>query len=333
LIFNKEFKKSDLVVQYQPHVAVLNGKVAVNYLNQAANLDTYFVLTPHWTMGVFDHVTYLKNDGLAGTVFSDADAATATSIQNTFFDNAATWLFNSVGAGFTYAFSGRTILTISPNVAYSRTSGLAVANSQRSSLDYATSLELRHIVSARTSFVGNYTNKLSQFNGLTPNTTFNTLEIGAYHQFTPTISVNILGGGTQTNQAGRQKLWTATGSVSVFKTFVRGSASLAYSRGDTLSGFVTNHLGDRIDLLGRYRVTRRLGANAGIGYDRELESELHISGKYVTGEVNYALTPTVSLFSDYVYKIQRGNSVQLFSGNRSFSSFGIRWDPTAIRHQ
>jgi len=329
LIFDKEFGKSRLALQYQPRIGVANGQVAFDYLNQTAAADTYFLLSPHWTMGLFDHFTYSNNASLIGGVFADANTVTSTTIQNNFLDGTASWLSNSSGVSFSDTITPRTVLTVSPALNYSRTSGFAGAKGAVfSNLDYATSVGVRHAISPRTSLLADYTNKLSRFKGTAQNSVYNTYEVGGIHQFTQTIGANAAIGVTEVSYVGRSRLWTATGSVSVFKAFQRGNLSFVYSRGDTLSGFVTNHLGEREDVLYRYRLSRNLSTVVGGGYQRELQGGLSIAGKYLDGQLTYSLTPTLSVFTNYAYKLQSGNNFQVFAGTRTFFSGGIRWDPT-----
>ena len=151
--------------------------------------------------------------------------------------------------------------------------------------------------------------------------------ISYIHQFTPTIGATVVVGATLSTYSGSGSYWTSSGSASVFKSFRRSSISAVYSRGQYLGGYVTNHVGDRADVLYRQRLTMRLGFTGSLGYQRELQASTGAYGKYGEGELNYDLTPSTGVFGDYVYKIQTGDSVQLFNGTRNFISFGIRWAP------
>jgi hypothetical protein len=52
-----------------------------------------------------------------------------------------------------------------------------------------------------------------------------------------------------------------------------------------------------------------------------------VSAKYATGEVDYILSRSFTLFSSYAYQIQLSNNPQVFGGITNFGSAGIRWNP------
>ena len=328
LILDKEWSRSRIAVQYQPRLAIAPGQVSFDYMNQNANFTTYFQLTPRWTMGIFDGFYYTNTDSMLGALYADADAVSLISVQNVVLDTSAKYLSDAGGVSFSYALTPRTYVSFSPGGGYTRTSGLSIANGSeisRTSLTFGASV--RHIISPRTTIGFEYTDNYSQFTSNLPLSQYHSFGITYIHQFTATIGASILAGATLSTYSGEGSYWTSSGAISVFKSFRRASISAVYSRGQYLGGYVTNHIGDRADVLYRQRLSMRLGFTGSIGYQRELSGSTGAYGKYGEGEVNYELTPSTGLFADYVYKIQTGDTVQLFNGSRDFISAGIRWSP------
>jgi len=124
-----------------------------------------------------------------------------------------------------------------------------------------------------------------------------------------------------------QQYWGESGDISIFKVFPRGRVSVVYGRGLPGSGYVTNYLSQRVDVIGYYMLSRRLAGNIGFGYEAQESNPQVVSGKYATGEISYMLSPTWSTVVSYAYKIQYSNNAQVFSGIRNFASIGLRWNP------
>ena len=330
IILDQPFGRSRLTLQYAPRVAITNGQVAYDYMNQNVGVTTYFQLGPRWTLGLSDVFMTTSNAGLQGGVFADANSLTSTTLQNDFIDNSETFLTNVAALSLTYGISPRTMVTLSPSLVYDRTSGLTPAlGGNISGLNAGLDFRVRHLLDARTT-IGAYANtRFVQFNGLLPSSSYYTLGLSVSRQLTATTGVNVDLGVTQSVFVGQQKYWDMTGAISFFKTFQRTRFSILYTRGQPTSGYVTNYLSQRVDGIVHFRTTARLSFDAGVGYQAEQASPNQVSGTYVTGEVDYLLGRTWSVFSTYAYKVQDSNNVQLYQGSRDFASIGLRWYPNA----
>ena len=122
--FDKQIGANNrLTFQYLPRIAVTNGQVAYDYLNQNVAIDSYFLLSPRWTLGLSDQFVLTSNQGLTGGAFADASAVTSTTLQNVFLNANDTYLTNVAAAALSYSASPRTIVIITPSLVYQHTSG------------------------------------------------------------------------------------------------------------------------------------------------------------------------------------------------------------------
>jgi hypothetical protein len=329
IVVDKTWDRNRFTFQYQPRVAATDGDVAYDYLNQQAGINTFFMLSPRWTLGLSDRFLATRNSGLAGGVYADANTVTSTTLQSDFLDNSETYMTDIASLSASYAVSPRMLLTFSPSFVYQRTSGLTTAEGgDITAADVAFDARFRYLLNARTSVGAYSTESFVQFTGLIPTSTYYTFGASVSRQLTMTIGVSANVGVTESVFQSEQ-YWGESGEISVFKVFPRGRVSVVYSRGLPGTGYVTNYLNQRVDVIGYYQFSRRLTGNAGVGYEAQESNPEVVSGKYATGEVDYVLSPNWGVFTSYAYKIQYSNNPQVFGGIRNFASIGIRWNPNA----
>ena len=326
--------------QYLPRIAVTNGHVAYDYLNQNVAINSYFLLGPRWTLGLSDQFVITSNQGLTGGVFADASAVASTTLQNVFLNTNDTYLTNVAAASFSYSSSPRTILTLTPSLIYQHTSGLTDtldptlppdAGNAFSSLNVSFDARFRYLLNALTSVGAYASTSLVQFNGLIPTSNYYTFGGSISRQLTATTGVALDLGITESVFQSRQQYWSPTGTVTLFKIFRRGRISGVYTRGLPASGYVSNNLTQRVDVIAHYMFSPRLSMDAGFGYEAQDSGPEIVSGKYVTSEMDYALSPQWSVFGTYAYKIQNSTDIQVFAGTTNFASFGLRWNPNSNR--
>jgi hypothetical protein len=329
VILDKDWGRNRFTVQYDPRVAATDGELAYDYLNQQAGINTYFMLGPRWTLGLSDRFLATRNQGLAGGVFADANTVTSTTLQSDFLDNSETYMTDIASASVSYAATPRLLITFSPSAVYQRTSGLTPEDGgDISGLDLAFDARFRYILNARTSVGAYSTESFVQFSGLIPTSSYYTFGVSLSRQLTMTTGISLDFGVTD-SLFQTQQYWGSSGDISFFKIFPRGRLSVVYGRGLPGSGYVTNYLSQRVDVIGYYILSRRLTANLGLGYEAQESSTELVSGKYATGEIDYILGPHWSTFVSYAYKIQYSNNAQVFAGIRNFGSIGLRWTPNS----
>jgi hypothetical protein len=322
--------------QYLPRIAVTNGQVAYDYLNQNVAINSYFLLAPRWTLGLSDQFVLTSNQGLTGGAFADASAVTSTTLQNVFLNTNDTYLTNVAAASFSYTPSSRTLLTLTPSLVYQHTSGFTDTLDQDlppdqgsafSSLNVTFDARFRYLLNARTSVGAYASTSLVQFNGLLPTSTYYTFGGSVSRQLTMTTGVSLDVGITESVFQSRQQYWSPSGTVTFFKVFPHGRIAAVYTRGLPASGYVSNNLTQRADVIAHYMFSPRLMLDAGFGYEAQDSGPEIVSGKYATGELDFVLAPRWTVFGTYAYKIQDSNDIQVFAGTTNFASFGLRWTP------
>jgi hypothetical protein len=333
IYYDHQFQRGRLALQYQPRLMIIDGKVIGDFVNQNVNLDSYVVLSSRWVMGLDEHVTYYGSKNVYGDTFLDADSVTATTVQNNFLEGSGTWVSSSTGASFSYLWSPRMKIAISPSYTYSHSTS-TLDNTQTgtfssesfSSNGYSARATASYDMTESRSIGAYYYFQYLTSSNSFANTTYHGLGVSASQRITPSFAVNGSIGATTANFSGGRQ-WDSAFALGVIKSFQRSNVALSYSRGETLAGYVTNHLGERIDLRAVQGWTRRFQTGVGAGYQREISQPTGLWAKYVHGNMSYRLTAQLNLFSTYVHKWQKSSDPQLFSGGNDFVLFGIGWTP------
>lgn len=324
IVFDKEFRHSRIAVQYVPRMTILNGQVFGDFVNQDTGANIVFTLTPRLTMDLADHFIYYRSQNSFADIFLSADAVSGATFQKDFIEAPASWLSNTVNAAFTYSLSARTRIFVSPNYTYATTSGQSTATTFPSVNEYGVNANLTHDLTARSGVTASYTEQTDVLQGSSYRTIYQSMQGGYYHSFNGGWNLSGSGGVITANfQAGRN--WSGSGTASIVKSFRRSRAALAYYRGHTFSGYISQQFSDRADATYQLYVGRRWTMGAGVGYLRDVVTANGVSGKYGEGNLSFGLTRSLSLFGTYVYKWQRGDNVAVFSGNTSYTRFGIQW--------
>lgn len=326
IVFDKQFRKTQVVLQYVPRATIFNGQVFANFVNQDTSANIVFALTPRLTLNLGDHFVYYKSNNSFVDIFLDADPISGATLQKDFIQGPASWLLNSVTAPITYLVSARTRITVAPNYLYATTSGQATSTTIPSAHEYGVNVSVSHDLTARSSLSGLYTEQTDVFPGSSFKTIYQTLQGGYSHSFNGGWSVSGNFGLITVNFASGRS-WSESGSASLYKNFRRSRAALAYFRGHSFSGYVGRQFNDRVDASYQLNIGRRMVLGGSAGYLRDVNSINGIWGKYAQGNVSFGLTPTLSVFSSYVHKWQRGDNQQVFSGNTDFLRFGLQWMP------
>lgn len=337
VVLDKNFRTSRLALQYVPRIVVLNGQVQNEFTNQDVGFDTVFVLSPRWNMNIADHFTYLHSTNAFGDLYLDANAVSGTTLQKSFLQGPITWLSETVAVNFGYMIGPRARLSFAPDYVYSTTSGSSVAAGNETVRQYGGRFEIAYDLSPRSSIQGYYSAQENQYQRTFAGTVYQTIGLGYSRQFGVGWSLTSAFGASTANFASGRD-WTATGSFSIVKAFQRSQVALALSRGHELAGYITNNYIDRVDATYRRMFGQRWSALGGFGYERNISSSLANStgipqtnglwGKYATGDISYQVRPSVSFFADYVKLWQRGDNVQILTGDRDYIEFGVRWSPS-----
>jgi hypothetical protein len=326
IVLDKRIRGVQLVLQYVPRATVYNGEVYANFLNQDVGANLVFALSPRLTLNLGNHFVYYHSNDSFVDIFLDSDPVSGTTLQKDFIQGPASWLSNSTTAAFTYLVSARTRIGVTPTYIYATSSGQATATTFPSVREYGVTAYVSHDLTPRSAVTATYVEQTDIFAQSSFHTVYQTIEGGYSRSFNGGwgISGN-LGFITAKFQSGRT--WSESASASIVKNFRRSRAALAYFRGHAFSGYISQQFSDRIDLSYQQNIGRRLAVTGSAGYLRDVQPVTGIWGKYLQGNVSFGLTPTLSLFSNYVHKWQRGDNEQVFTGTTDFLRFGIQWVP------
>jgi hypothetical protein len=326
IVLDKEFHNARIALQYVPRMTILNGQVLGDFVNQDTGADLVFAITPRLSLDVSDHFIYYRSKDSFADIFLSSDPVSGTTLQKDFIQTPASWLSNSVAAAFNYSLSARTRISISPNYTYATTSGAATATTFPSVNEYGLNANVTHDLTASSGVTANYSEQTDVLGGSSFKTIYQSFQGGYYHSFRGGWSLSGSFGLITANfQTGRN--WSESGSGSVVKELRRSRASIAYYRGHSLSGYVSQGFSDRIDASYQLYAGRRWTMGGGLGYLRDVGTSNGIWGKYGEANVSFGLTSTFSLFGSYVYKWQAANNSLVFSGNTNYLRCGIQWTP------
>ena len=339
IIFEHHFGKQHLLLQYNPQVAILNGKVAGNAgMDNEIALGTTFQLTPRFTFVVKDAFVQMHSRQLYPPDYLAVDQAGGNLIQNNFLQNAGSYLMNTVTGIGVYQWSPRNTLTFSSSYRYAHAAGDNNVNNVlvQTGQDFAESVAFTRRLTLRQSIGVVYTLELLhltqnvQFPG---NTYFHTIEGYYAVQVTETWALRgELGGNFTSYPNDAPPLRTVAAGFSIVKNFKNdwGNFALGYTRGRTEDNFITARTGDLVQAVYSQHLFKRLVWNSGAGYYRETGADPRNTGKMLDTALDYEIAPNFFMSGQYAYLFQSASIPQLLSGRRNTIILGVRWEPRAL---
>ena len=336
LAFEWLFKRNRFLFQYTPNLAIVNGDVSTSAgLDNSFGFATAIQLNPRLTMTLKDDFSQVRSRSLFPDNYLLSDALSGSSVQSNFLENSGSFLQNTVSVAFDYKWSQRTSITVQPAYRYLRTSSDNL-NYRANQQDVATTVAVTYALSpTRNIGVLDSIQYLRTTDPLPMETVYNTTNLFYSQQLSASWFIQGQLGVQMSLENGAQGNYSRlSAGGTIIKQFQHSSISLAYLRGRGMTtSYITNNSEDRVDANYRVEVTRRLGANAGLGYYRESGSEPHTQAKYAIGELRYLLLPAVYLSAEYSRRFQSSPNIQLVSGNRNTYVFGVHWQPSPLsRH-
>ncbi len=340
VVYDHRIGTSRLALQYHPNIAIAEGQVVSNFSNQNTRLDWLIYTRPRWNVRFGDGFRYDYTQQSIGLSYFDVNTATSGVTTNNFLDGPSRLLTNSASLSIAYALSRRASIVITPDYTFSE-SGMGATLARGSS--YSGTVNWKYRTSERQTVGVQYLGQLlheagrgisTSTTGASTDTIFDTIAGTAERQLSGTFFAGVALGITTSSLAQNTRQWSFYGTFELLKQLGRSSLGLKYSRGDTLSyGLIANQYADRVDVTYQRQLGRRLNWSAGGGYLRQVQFG-GFSGWYATSDAQFLLAPRAGLFAvfDYNRKNQAANTHNLFIGNRSTYSFGIRWQPDRVAH-
>jgi hypothetical protein len=337
LVFEHYFGKQHILLQYNPQLAVLNGKVAGNAgMDNEVALGTTFQLTPRFTFIFKDAFAQLHSRQLYPPDYLAVDQEGGNLIQNNFLQNAGSYLANTVTGVGVYQWSPRDTLTFSSAFKYAHATNDNDINNQvpvQTGYDISESVAYTHRLSLRQTVGAIYTFELlreTQNVAVPGNTLFHTIAGFYALQLAETWAIRGEFGGNFTRYPNNTPpLNTLAGGASIVKNFKNdlGNFALAYTRGRTENNFITAHTGDLIQAAYSQHFFKRLVWNSGAGYYRETGADPRDFGKTLDSSLAYEFIPNFFLSGQYAYLFQKATVADLLSGKRNTIILGLKWEP------
>lgn len=325
-IYDKQFERSRFALQYQPRVAFINGEAGTDFLNQVMAFDTYYLLSPRWTMSIGNHFTYLQKQLFVPEAGLQVDSQSGATAQQDFFESGGSFLRNSASVRFLYQLGERSRIAIEPHYEFGRGK---VGDQLAQGHSYGSAFMLELAVGPTKYVSVHY--KVHQVIGTsdTARPVYQNVGVGYGQQFGPrwwfrssVFVVRTVPVTSQPRQIG--------GYASIVRTFDRSSVSFTYNVDQGFHSYITDRYADRMDVGYRVELTRRITANFIAGYYRETGSAPRNEGTYAFSSLDYHLTPSLSMTVRYDFRNQHTTTNQLLAGRRNSLYAGIRWQPLTM---
>ena len=312
-------------LQYDPQIGVINDRPINNLINQQLGVDFDIPLTPRWSVLAGSHFNYFNNQSILNPAGLQFDAGTGTFFQYRFAQLVGSSLYEDSNISFNYDVSGRTRLSLSPEVGTTmEKTGPNWAVLTR----YGGRAQVNHMFtpSRQVSVFYDFTRSDSPIIAGLGNSTYiyNTAGISINQRIGR--SLNVVGSlaASLQRQANRNIL-TPTGDLALSKQFRRSSVSAAYSRSrsDVLlaySGYI-----DQADLSAALALTRKSQVSLEVGDYRTIETLHRTQGRRAGGAWSYRLFPRVSLVASYNFLRQTGTNSDFRLGDHHLASIGLSY--------
>lgn len=326
--------KQKLVLQWEPQLATLNGKVAGNAgFDNALSFGTTYQSSPRLTLTFKDVFADVHARQLYPPGYLAVDEQAGNLIQNNFLQNAGSYLSNEASVIVSYLVSPETTLTISPDYKYINARDNQQALYVASGNVFGNTISLTHALSERQSIGVLYTLEVLRQNnqaGVQGDSFFHTAAVYYANRLAATWWVR----GELGYVAARYPLAipptnTVAGTLSLVKTFNQGTFSVGYTRGRVDNNFVTAHIGELMQAAYTQHLTKRLAWNIGLGYYRETGADPRNMGNTAGTGLEFEVFKNVFLNGSYTHLFQKSSTPQLLSGTRNTVVVGMKWEPHA----
>jgi hypothetical protein len=330
IVVDRAFKSSHLTIQYSPSLAISNGNIYSNALNQTAGLDTSFRLNPRWTLQVTDRFSYVGSQRTFSGDALSTDFSTGISAPQNFLYGPGSVLNNVLFASFTYLWSPRTTVSFAPSFGYQYGTGAVNSAANETGFSEGGNLTFSHLLSPTktigftyTAQYANYTNS-SVSAGPQSNAVLQDFLVTYSQQVNTSLWIHLGLGITSTT--GVESGSGLAINASITKKSHRSDLALFYNRGHQFNGFVTSGSSDNVGVTHTIYWTPRLSTATSGDYVRTPNAFPSTqSAWYAAEQLNFGLTRHLSLSGSFAYLTQLGDGVYVLNSNRRFATVGITW--------
>lgn len=325
IVYDRPFRRSRFALQYTPRFAMVNGKPEDNFSNHNLSFDTYYLLSPRWSLGISDQAAYHNERILFDeNVNLDVNLTDGDFVQRYFLDNQGRWISNRAQVTLDYRIGPGTSFSIAPNYTYSNAKDITF---DTESHRYGGIVSLDHGWGRDKHFGVFYSAERALFSRDLAATWYESFGFTYSQRPGQTWVFTMSASAASSRLAVEGRHWTANGLFSVGKRFRTSTLTFAYTRGQNYGLHLQNTFSDRVDAMYGVSLTRRFRTDFGAGYYREIWTRRGTWAKYGTVQFSYVLTPTVHVVMNFAHKAQTGDGTIVSGGRRSFAMAGIRWIP------
>jgi hypothetical protein len=337
-VYTRPVNNGMLAVQGNPVISVSDG---TPYVNVTGSISFTKQVTARWSMSAFAQTTFYQNTYLLQTPqYLLAYAAGGVVLQNLYAQHTGSTMYESNGFSMNYLMSGKTQLSLTPNVGLSYADvvgksyllgqiggGATLTHSftpYRSAFVYGTVTRSYSTAPVNTPVINALdTGNISNWNIYSVGVGLNQ-KIGQSWYFTGSIGTSL--------QQGLNSSWTPTGSATIMKTMRRGTLSAAYTRTEAAQVLLSSGYFDQADLAYVTRINSRVSASLGLGAFRSVDTGSSERGKRAYANISYRWIRNLAWQFGYSFSSQNGAQRSLYSGDTSYFSVGLNWvlgHPTA----
>lgn len=329
VVYDTAIRGDHLAFQWDPQIVFVNGRFLNSLNNENLSLGYATAVSPRLTITVRDALAYVPvNNIYQVNIFSPTEAAVLQSVQNPFLQGPGSWLTNTASVSVAYQLSERTSLIATPTYVYTNTFNSNPASF--GSKQYLGSVSLNHNLSETKTIGFSYSENVVKFDSASsPSLPYASFGPTFVDQFSPTWFMNASVAATFSTYGGPQTVWSASGYINVQKSFQTSVITLDYSRGLSLNQYTSHYLTQRADLSYSIRLTRRVSAGAGAGY-QSVSGPPRFSGAYASAKAGYQLLPSVGISANYLYGNQTGDNIQIYSEKQNSVFLSLSWAPPRL---
>jgi hypothetical protein len=330
IVVDRAFRRTHLTLQYTPSLAISDGNVYSNALNQTAGVDTSFQLNPRWVLQVTDRFSYVGSQRTFAGLPFNTDYSTGISAQQNFLAGPGSILYNTASASFSYLWSPKTTLSFAPSFGYQYSTGAVNPAANVSGFSEGGNLTVSHLLSSTQTLGFTYTGEYANYTnssvnaGPQSNALMQDFLVTYSLQFNASMWIHLgLGLTDTTGNDGGAGLGI---NVGVTKNFNRGALAVFYDRGHQFNGFITSSASDNVGLTHTVNWSPRLSTSTSASYIRTPGAFPSTqSAWYATEQLNFGLTRRLSLSGGFSYLHQLGDGVFVLNSSRRFATAGITW--------
>ena len=336
LMFDHNFRRSRLVLQYLPELAIVNGQVSKDAsANNSFEVGTSIPITGRMSLTLEDSFLQNRASQLIPQNYLATNWLAGAASQNNFLNNNGNYLSNSASAALQYSFSPRTSMVVAPTFTYARTSfsGSSLGPETEGQI-YGLAASISHALSPyRQIGIAESYQYVRQFSGMPSDAHYATSTVFYSEQLSRSWWISGTAGASHQNSSNRSNPtnWAFSGGGNITGSISNSlGLALAYTRSVMFNNYISTQQADRVDATVELHVIPRLGWSNGVGYYREIGPSPGTTGKYAGVSLSYHLFGDIHLFGAFTHTFQNTNTQQLLLGMQDTAAFGIRWQPPAV---